>query len=470
MLAQLLFALLLGFGSSPAALAQSANAPASEWRENYAYTLGVQAYVYGFPWVYLPTIRWLWVTQPVDPRTTPYAPVNQFWHARHLLDASYRNGGSPNNDTLYSIVWLDVTREPIILTVPDMGDRYYTFEIAGMDSDNFAYVGKRTTGTKPGNYAITGPGWKGTLPDGVVALEPSRTPWVLMLGRTLVNGTEDLPVVNKLQDQYRLTPLSLWGKQDAKVSENRDVWKPFDAKTDSLAEWKTMNRAMTENPPEARHEQLMKLFASIGVGPHQDIDKQDEASKRGLARAAKDGRKLLQDVIASGDLGGRINGWSFPALAIGRAGTMDDFLLRASLQCLGGIIANDPEEAVYVNTFLDGTSQPLDGAKRYVLRFAANQLPKVNAFWSITMYGTDFNLVDNPINRYAIGDRTPNIKRDADGGLTIYIQADAPSKDKEMNWLPSTKSGPMFVIVRTYMPDKEIVEQKWQIPGIVELK
>jgi hypothetical protein len=148
------------------------------------------------------------VTQPRYPANSPYAAVNYFWHARHLTDASYRDGGSPNNDTLYSTAWVDVTKEPVILTVPDMGDRYYTFEIGGMDSDNFAYIGKRTTGSKAGSYAIVGPDWKGKLPADVKALDPSRTPWVLILGRTLVNGPSDVTTVNKLQDEYRLTPLS----------------------------------------------------------------------------------------------------------------------------------------------------------------------------------------------------------------------------------------------------------------------
>jgi hypothetical protein len=442
----------------------------SEWRENYAYTLGVQAYVYGFPWIYLPTLRWLWVTQPVEPKMTPYAPINHFWNAHFLADATYRNGGSPNNDTLYSIAWVDVTKEPIILSTPAMGDRYYTFEIASMDSDNFAYVGKRTTGSGPGNYAITGPDWKGKLPRGVIALETSRTPWVLIIGRTLVEDASDVPVVNKLQDQYRLTPMSLFGKPDAQLPESRDVWKPFDAKTDPLAEWKTMDRAMTENPPISRDAALMKLFANIGVGPGQDVDKMDAATKRGLVRAAKDGRKLLQDAISSGELGKRINNWNFPPPTFGRAGTAEDFLLRGALQCLGGIIANDPAEAVYANTAFDSAGQTLDGSKMYVLHFAAGQLPKVKAFWSITLYSPDFNLVDNPINRYSIGDRTPGVKRDRDGGLTVYIQANSPGKDGDANWLPSTKSGPFLMILRTYMPEKEILDQMWQIPGVTEAK
>ena len=128
--------------------------PAAEWREDYAYTLGVQAYVFGFPWVYLPEIRYQWVTQPRDPKRVPYAPFNRFWHAQELINADYRDGGSPNNDTMYSIAWLDLRKEPIILSHPDMGDRYFTFEIAEMSSDNFAYVGKRVTGSKAGSFAI----------------------------------------------------------------------------------------------------------------------------------------------------------------------------------------------------------------------------------------------------------------------------------------------------------------------------
>lgn len=235
------------FALTPTARAQSAQP--TDWRESYSYTLGVQAYVYGFPWVYLPQLRWLWVTQPTDLEHTPYAPINQFWHARSLASAEYRSGGSPNNDTLYSMAWLDVSNEPLILTVPEVGERYYTMEIASMDSDNFAYVGKRTTGTKAGHYAIVGPGWQGTLPDGVKALPASRTPWVLVLGRTLVDGPNDLAAVHAIQDRYRLTPLGLWSKPDVKVADNRNVWRPFDGKADPLADWKTMNRAMTEKPP-----------------------------------------------------------------------------------------------------------------------------------------------------------------------------------------------------------------------------
>jgi hypothetical protein len=228
-----------------------------DWREEYAYTLGIQAYVFGFPWVYLPLIRWLWVTQPKNPERIPYAPLNRFWHARSLLDASYRDGGSPNNDTLYSMAWIDLRREPVILSVPEVGDPYYTMELAGMDSDNFAYVGTRTTGGGAGIYAIIPSDWQGEVPEAVQRLEPSRTPFVLVLGRTLVTGPADLPAVHALQDAYTLTPLGRWGQPPADLPEDRDVAQPFDAQADPLADWKTMNQTMTENPPEARHAPLL---------------------------------------------------------------------------------------------------------------------------------------------------------------------------------------------------------------------
>lgn len=446
------------------------DATPTDWREEYAYSLGVQAYIFGFPYVYLPFLRWDWVTQPKPQGSiTPYAPLNHFFHVRQLADASYRQGGSPNNDTLYSTAWLDLGKEPVILSHPDMGDRYFVFELASLDSDNFAYVGKRTTGDKAGSFAIVGPKWKGNLPKGVRALPPSRTSSALILARTLVDGPTDVANVTALQDRYTLVPLSLWGKKDAKLPASRDVWKPFDLKTDPLAEWKTMNRAMTEDPPEARLAKLLELFAKVGVGPNQDVDKLDEATRRGLARAAVDGKKLLNAVIDSGALGKRVNNWNIPPKALGRAGLHDDFLLRASVQCLSGIVANDPEEAVYYNTTKDGTGQTLDGAKGYTIRFAPGELPKVNAFWSLTMYDATFNLTPNPISRYSIGNRTPGLKKDADGGLTIYLQSTSPGKDKESNWLPTTASGPFFMLLRTYMPGPEIAEQKWAPPPAMEV-
>ena len=200
--------------------------PRLDWKAEYAYTAGMQAFIYGFPYIYNAKLRHDWVTQARDPAVVPYAAVNHFWHAARVMDASYRDGGCPNNDTLYSLAWLDLSEEPVILSHPAMAGRYFTFELMGFSSDNFDYVGQRTTGSKAGHFAICGPGWHGDLPPGVQATLPAPTPWVLLLGRTLVDGDADLATVHALQAQYRLTPLSLWGKPGAEVPERRDVYAP----------------------------------------------------------------------------------------------------------------------------------------------------------------------------------------------------------------------------------------------------
>lgn len=439
----------------------------TDWREEYAYTLGVQAFIFGFPWIYLPSQRWDWVTQPKPPgNVTPYAPLNHFNHIRVLTDATYRGGGMPNNDTLYSTAWVDVGTEPVILSHPDMGNRYFTFELASMDSDNFDYVGKRTTGSNAGHFALVGPGWTGKLPEEVKPVAPSRTDTVLILGRTLVDGPADVPTVNAIQDQYKLTPLSYWGRRDAELPASRDVWRPFDPTTDPLAEWKTMNKAMTENPPEPRLDKLLGLFATVGVGPNQDIDGLDDATKRGLARAAAKGRTLMEGAVASGLLGVRANNWSIPFNTIGRAGLADDWLLRAAVQCMAGMVANDPAEAMYLNTGLDSAGRLFEGENQYVLRFAPGGLPKVKEFWSLTLYDPTYNFTPNPMNRYSIGDRTQGLQQDSDGGLTIYIQSTSPGADKESNWLPATQQGLFLLVLRTYGPSDEILNQRWAPPAV----
>lgn len=344
------------------------------WKAEYAYTAGMQAFIYGFPYVYNAKLRHDWVTQARDPAVVPYAAVNNFWHAARVMDATYRDGGCPNNDTLYSLAWLDLSEEPVILSHPDMADRYFTFELMGFTSDNFDYVGQRTTGSKAGHFAICGPGWHGELPPGVQATRPAPTPWVLLLGRTLVDGEADLENVHALQAQYRLTPLSLWGKPGAGVPERRDVYAPAEAAQDPLGPWKTLNAMLAENPPPAHHAVVLGQFARIGVGPGLDVDAQPEAVRQGLARAAMTGMALLQQQFLSGDWATLVNGWRYPPAAEGRFG--DDFLRRAADQSLAGITANDPAEAVYLVNFSDANGAKLSPQGRYELRFGAVVFPR----------------------------------------------------------------------------------------------
>jgi hypothetical protein len=435
------------------------------WKAEYAYTTGMQAFIYGFPYVYNAKLRHDWVTQARDPAVVPYAAVSNFWHAARVMDATYRDGGCPNNDTLYSLAWLDLSGEPVILSHPDMGDRYFTFELMGFTSDNFDYVGQRTTGSEAGHFAICGPGWHGELPPGIQQVAPAPTPWVLLLGRTLVDGEADLANVHALQAQYRLTPLSLWGKPGATVPGRRDVYAPAEAAQDPLGPWKTLNAMLAENPPPAHHAVLLRQFARLGIGPGLDVEAQPEAVKQGLARAAMTVMALLQQQFLSGDWATLVNGWRYPPAAEGRFG--DNFLRRAADQSLAGITANDPAEAVYLVNFSDAHGAKLSPQGRYELRFGAGDLPPVDSFWSLAAYTEqDMNLIPNPASRYSVGDRTPGLTQDPDGGLTIYLQPHSPGQEREPNWLPTSAEHPWFVILRMYLPQPAVIEAKWECPGI----
>lgn len=235
--------------------------------------------------------------------------ADRFDHIRKLEDAEHLNGGAPNNDTLYSRAWVFLKEEPVILSVPDVPDRYYTMEIVDFMGDNFAYVGQRTTGSKAGNYAIVGPDWRG---------RPARRRGGAAAGddalghdpRTdLREGPDDLASAHAIQDQYKLTPLSQWGKADVTPTDAL-IWEAFDPKTDPLAEWKTINRAMVEAPPLPRDADIVAQIGRIGIGPGLDVEAQDESTRRGLARAAVDGKKIIAAAFADGYLQSEVNGWS----------------------------------------------------------------------------------------------------------------------------------------------------------------
>nr|BFD81786.1 hypothetical protein StreXyl84_11870 [Streptomyces sp. Xyl84] len=438
-----------------------------DWRGEYAYTLGEQAFVYGFPYIYNAQLRHDWVTQPRNPATVPYAPVNHFWHAERLLDATYRDGGCPNNDTLYSAAWVYLGSEPVILSHPDMSDRYFTFELVGITSDNFDYVGQRTTGSGAGSFALLGPGWKGKLPAGVRRVKEAPSPWVLVLGRTLVGGPDDVPRVRALQEQYRLLPLSLYGKPDAEVPENRDVLTPTPAAEDPLGPWKTLNAMLAENPPPSHHDVLLQQFAQIGVGPGLDVEAQPDVIRQSLIRAAAVGTSMLRQQTLSGDWAHLVNGWRYPPPQMGRFG--DDFLKRAADQSLLGVAANDPAEAVYLLNFEDAEGNKLVSGGRYRLRFAMDALPPVDAFWSLTAYGEDMNLIPNPAGRYSVGDRSTGLQWDGDGGLTIHLQDEPPGQGMEANWLPTAKDGTWFVALRMYRPRPEAIDATWECPPLARV-
>ncbi len=446
-----------------AVAADAQNKPS--WREQYAYSMGFAAYQWAFPFMNMARIRYDWTNIPKKLDVLPYAPVNHFFHVDKLTNASWRGGGGPNNDTLYSLAWVHVDDEPVILSIPP-SDRYYSFAMSGFDSDNFAYAGTRTTGNDGGHFALLPKGWKGELPDGVKPLAEVPYPWFLIIGRTVALDKSNVNAARDLQKQYILTPLSYWGKDPSTFPASRDVFKPYDSETDPLAVWKNINQALTENPPEEREKQLMAMFAPIQIGPNKDIEKLDEDSKRGLIRAAKDAFKVIQaaQMEGAGEALIRKNGW-FYSHAMGRGADHGDYFFRTVHQAYSGIVTHDNEEAMFYGAYVDPKGNSLTGSNRYKIRFAPGQEPEVNAFWSLSMYEEGANFTDNVIDRYSIGDRTKGLKRDADGGLTIYIQHKRPSDGKVSNWLPAPE-GKFFMWLRAYLPKERHLKGQWVIPPV----
>lgn len=455
-----------------------------DWEEEYAYSLGILAYIYGFPWIYNTQLRWLWASlggkKLSEEKGLPdlYAPINSFHHVGQLASPANQTGGSPNCDTLYSTAWLDVAHDPIVVSVPAVTDRYYCIEMVCMDADNFAYVGTRSTGVQAGNFLIAGPGWNGQVPEGVLDVLPrSRTAGILLLGRTGVNDTsqEDLGKAEAIQEQYLLTPLSDWPNTPSPQPSH--VMVPYGVDYNNTAgAWKTMNESMTENPPGLppgiNQEQMLKLFATIGIGPNQNLDDQADATRLGLQRAAKDGLAMIKKMTKG--RGKTVNGWTYPPTDIGRAGQNSDFITRAALQSLGGICAHDPAEGVYINVFTDSSNVMLSGQYRYTLTFKEGEFPPCDTtkhgFWSVTMYNLTYNLIPGSSN-YRINGYYPEYQdRDSSGSMTILIQSDQPDElPKGSYWLqsPGGTDDTFFLILRVYVPDPSVsVTQSWVPPQI----
>lgn len=458
----------------------------NDWDQAYAYSLGIQAYIYGFPWVYLSWLKWLWSTEggkkyaEASGASVPWAPINSFFKSTALATPENTTGGSPNCDTLYATGWLDVSDEPMILSVPEVDDRYYCIEMACIDSDNFAYVGSYATGTKAANYLIGGPGWNGKIPDNVIDVLPrSRTPEILLMGRTGVNDSnsqEDLDKALAIQEQYIITPLSNWisGEPYVPVAEAAPNI-PINPTVETEGTWEAMNNAMNINPPGVlpgvNQSQLLSLFATIGIGPNQLLSEQSEATIIGLDLAAKKGLSLLREMGGSGTTAA-LNYWSYPPRDIGQSGQNGDFITRAALQALAGITAHYPDEAVYIHTSLDSNGKNLDSTSSYSMYFKdETAFPSFdatyNGFWSITMYETsDFDLVTDS-DSYTINSYDPQYQsRDDNGGMTIYLQRDEPSGNGEngVYWLQSPESGDFYLILRVYVPGPTIWNTQTYVP------
>ncbi len=435
--------------------------------QQLAKDLGVDAYIYGYPLVLMDATRRLGTNVPNSGENA--APVNQFARKRSFPDDTFTTVVSPNADTLYSFAFLDLAKEPMVLSVPEMGDRYYLMEILDAWTNVFASPGTRTTGSAGGDFAIVGPRWVGKVPAGVEHVQsPTNLVWII--GRTQTNGPADYPAVHVIQDEYRLTPLSAWGKaytppDNVPVAANVDMKIPpveqvF--KMDASTFFGRLNALMADNPPFAADAGVLRRCASISVAPGKSFELKNlnPAVARGLEASVRDAQSRII-AEARAPHGRTVNGWEFMN-NVGRYGT--SYLWRAVVAMVG-LGANLPEDAIYPRATRDSNGQPFNGANRYVIQFAKGQLPPVNAFWSITMYNTHQFFVKNPIGRYAIGDRD-QLKFNSNGSLTLYLQNESPGKGYESNWLPAPRDA-FSLLMRLYGPKKEVLDGRWKPPAVV---
>jgi hypothetical protein len=449
-------------------LAMPSAAEEEKLSEEQALKLGTEAYVTGYPLVTMEMTRRV-MTNVAEPRGT-HAPMGQFANLRAYPTAAFKDVTAPNADTLYSAAWLDLSREPYVLSLPDEGDRYYLMPMLSGWTDVFTDPGTRTTGTKAQTYAITGPNWKGNLPEGVKELKaPTNMVWII--GRTYCTGTpEDYKAVHALQDKYKLVPLSAYGKvytpDPDKVDPTIDMKTPVREQVNNLkagAYFKLLAKLMKDNPPAREDAAMVARLKKIGLVPGQDFDigKLDPAAARGLEKAVKSG--LEQIVGHLKDAGKDYNGWVFPYPA-GVYGT--DYLQRAAIAYYG-LGANRTNDAVYPTSERTADGKPYNGANRYTMTFPKSQLPPVNGFWSLTMYDADFFFVENPLNRYTLSARN-KLKENDDGSVTLFIQNESPGEGKESNWLPAPK-GKFVLMLRMYWPkekDPSILGGTWKPPTV----
>ena len=429
--------------------------------------IATEACIYGYPLVTMETTRQV-MTNAAKPHGS-HAPMGQLRSLGAYPDASFREVTAPNADTLYSAGWLDLSREPYVFGIPDSKGRYYLMPMLDAWTNVFQAPGTRTTGTGPQKYAITGPGWKGSLPAGVMQYK-SPTSLVWILGRTYCTGTpQDYKEVHAFQDQLSLVPLSAYGKayttRDGVVDPKIDMHTPVRDQVhhlDGVEFFKLMAELMKNNPPATADAPIVSRMAMIGIVPGHSFDATKlEPAVAAVIRSVP--QAALQKIAAHRkDAGTAKNGWVITRDA-GACGT--DYLQRATIAFFG-LGANLPQDAVYPVSEVTAEGTPYSGAHKYVLRFAKGELPPVRAFWSLTMYDAGYFFVTNPLNRHTLSQRD-QLKLNPDGSVDLYLQADHPGPEKESNWLPAPKDK-FVLMLRLYWPKEDppsILDGTWNPPA-----
>ncbi len=424
--------------------------------------LAARAFLFAYPLVLMElTKRQFTAPGTVGPGR---APVNTFAHVPAAPDASFEAVVSPNVDTLYSTAWLDLSAGPVRLSLPDTGDRYYLMPMLDAWTNVFASPGTRTTGNGAGEFVVVGPGWEGELPVGVEIVEaPTSTVW--LIGRTRTDGVADYPAVHAVQAGFRLTPLdgSRTPATDPGPGPVDLITAPVDqlAALDAATFFAMTAHLLAANPARPADAPVLEALEQLGVVPGRPFDWDALAPEvqKEITRGTAEGLRQIEEA-------GRRpraefhNGW-LHAYDLGEYGT--DYLHRASIAWVG-LGANLAADALYPLSRVDADLRPYHGSHRYALHFEAGALPPADAFWSLTLYNDRQFFVDNPLNRYAIGDRDA-LEYNPDGSLTLLIQHDSPGEARASNWLPAPQ-GSFNLIMRLYLPGPRALDGRWYMPGV----
>jgi hypothetical protein len=433
--------------------------------EQEAQAIALDAYIYFYPLMSMDLSRKQFTNGTDDFK----GPMNTFVNVPAYPPADFKGVVRSNFDTLYSVSWLDMTKEPLVISAPDTDGRYYLLPMLDMWTDVFASPGWRTTGTKAGNFLVTPPGWNGTVPDGMTRIN-APTPYVWLIGRTKTDGPPDYDAVRKIQAGYRVTLLSELGKPpkpvEFKLDPSVDMKTPPKVQVDTMAGGKYFAYAaelLKLHPPHVTDEPIIARMKKIGieVGKSFDVSKLDPAVQKAVEGAPQDGQKLMAWKLPT--LARVANGWSMNTDTVGVYG---NYYLKRAILSQQGLGANVVEDAIYPLNLADESGKPLDGVNKYTITFEKGAAPPVNAFWSITLYDQEGFQVGNVLNRFAVSSWMP-FKYNGDGSLDLYFQSESPGKDMEANWLPAPK-GPFNLTMRLYAPKSEALTGKWNPPPVTK--
>src|SRR5262245_28920431 len=473
-------ALLAGCGKKDDSISQAekkdvaAGVPAPNVGE--VKSIAEEGFIYGLPIVMNYAVMYDYA---IDRNSGQWkAPFNEISNEHRVFTYQDTTIVTPNSDTPYSMVWLDLRAEPIVLSVPAVDrKRYYSVMLNDGNTFNYGYVGNRATGNEAGDYLVVGPRWQGETPTAIKKVFKSSTEFSLAVYRTQLFNPDDMNNVIKVQAGYKVRPLSAYLKQAVPPAAPGIDWPKVDKELVKTNFFEYLDLALQFAPPGSEEQDIRAKLARIGVGPDKKFDFKDLplAHKAEIVLGMKEGEKKVDEAVRN--LGKAINGWHVGSAFGDRAYYNANWLLRAAA-AKAGIYGNDAAEAMYpmAKTLADGSE--LDGSKHtYTLTFAKDQYPPVNAFWSLTMYdGKTQLLIKNPINRYLINSpMLPWMRKNPDGSLTLYIQKESPGKTKDSNWLPAP-DGPIYLVMRLYWPKTEAPsilppgEGTWQPPALVAAK